>query len=279
MTEPLSLPGFVNYPLIAITDLHGQHRQLERLVSELEKLPAWNECALVFVGDYVDRNSTVKQTIDLVLQLLSRPAGGSAVMGNHDLALVRAAGLDDQPPSEYWIEGYRDRYDHRSTFQSYLGRSPSKAHGWRVELDALKAAMPVAHRQFLGSLNWVVEAPGHLFLHCGLSPELEATAEEQLAALHARRWERTHARPRKGSATEQKWTDDYPVWIGADPMLTERPLPFPDKIQVTGHKQVPEPLVNSDRIRIDTSGGDPSCPLSAAFLMSATAEPVFISVG
>ena len=119
------MPTSLNYPIIAIADLHGQHDQLKRLIARLEDLPDWTDCALVFLGDFVDRGEDVPGTIDMVLDVLSRPSGGSAILGNHDLALVRAARLDDGPPSPYWIESYLRRYDHDQTFLGYLGRSQS----------------------------------------------------------------------------------------------------------------------------------------------------------
>jgi serine/threonine protein phosphatase 1 len=61
----------------------------------------------------------------MVLKLLHRRPGGSAVLGNHDLALVRATRLDDGPSSPYWIDRYRCRYDHEETFLGYLGRGPN----------------------------------------------------------------------------------------------------------------------------------------------------------
>ena len=102
----MTLPTNLDYPIIAIADLHGQLEQLERLVARLEMVTEWDDCALVFLGDYVDRGEDVPATIDMVLELLSRRPGGSAVLGNHDLALVRATRLDDGPPSPYWIESY-----------------------------------------------------------------------------------------------------------------------------------------------------------------------------
>ena len=120
-TTVIDLPTTLDYPIVAIGDLHGQRDELERLVGKLEALPEWPDCALVFLGDFVDRNPEVRETIDLVLELLRRPPGGSAVMGNHDLALVRAARLDGGPPSPYWVDHYRTRYDHQETFESYLG--------------------------------------------------------------------------------------------------------------------------------------------------------------
>ena len=139
---------------------------------------------LVFLGDFVDRGPDVRGTIRLVLELLRRQPCGSAVMGNHDLALVRAARLDGGAPSPYWIEHYRTSYDHQATFESYLGR-PAVTWGdaWLKDLDALRQAMPAEHRDFLASLPWVVESRRHIFVHCGLSPELAAGPEEQVIDL------------------------------------------------------------------------------------------------
>lgn len=49
------------------------------------------------LGDFVDRGEDVPGALDLVFSFLDRPAGGSAVLGYLDLALVRAARLDDGP--------------------------------------------------------------------------------------------------------------------------------------------------------------------------------------
>ena len=108
----MTLPTSLDYPIIAIGDLHGQLDQLKRLVTRLKKVSEWDDCALVFLGDFVDRGEDVPGTIDLVLNLLSRRPGEFAILGNHDLALVRAAGLDDGLPSPYWIETY---LSHRTT--------------------------------------------------------------------------------------------------------------------------------------------------------------------
>jgi serine/threonine protein phosphatase 1 len=97
----IELPTDLSYPIIVLADLHGQRLELERLVKKLEKLAEWPECALVFLGDFVDRGTNVRGTIDLVIELLRRSPGGSAVMGNHDLALIRAARLDGGSPSPF----------------------------------------------------------------------------------------------------------------------------------------------------------------------------------
>ncbi|MHC5542488.1 metallophosphoesterase, partial [Singulisphaera rosea] len=266
----IDLPTTLGYPIVAIADLHGQHAELSRLVGALEDVPEWPDCAIVFLGDFVDRNVGVREIIDLVLELLGRAPGGSAVMGNHDLALVRAARLDDGPTSPYWVAGYRTRYDHHATFESYLGR-PAMTGGsaWDQDLNALRDAMPEEHRAFLASLPWLVEASGHLFLHNGLSPELGARPEEQVEELRAGRWDRKRLKPIAGTKTEALWEAEYPVWLGADKRLSESPLRYPGKVQVTGHVRVAEPDVDEIRIRLDTSGG--LGKPTACLLRSATA--------
>jgi serine/threonine protein phosphatase 1 len=226
------------------------------LLGRIKTLPEWEKCALVFVGDFVDRGEDVAGTIDLVLELLSRPAGGSAVLGNHDLALIRAARLDDGPPLPYWIESYRDRYDHEMTFLGYLGHRPDPdGRHWERDLRELRDEIPEKHGSFLLSLPWVVESPGHLFLHCGLSPELVASAHEQVAAMHLKEWDRSTLKPVPGTETQLLWQPEYPVWIGADRHLSKSALPCPGMVQVTGHVQVSEPDATPTRIRLDTSGG------------------------
>lgn len=46
--------------------------------------------------------------------------------------------------------------------------------------------MPAEHREFLANLPWVAEADGHLFLHNGLSPELDEPATVQVELRHRR---------------------------------------------------------------------------------------------
>ena len=82
-------------------------------------------------------------------------------------------------------------------------------------------------------------------------------------------------KPHPGSATDRKWQREYPVWIGAHKDLSESPLAFPRKVQVTGHVRVSEPDVNPVRIRLDTSGG--LGDLTTCLLRTADAKPVVVS--
>jgi serine/threonine protein phosphatase 1 len=272
----MKLPTQIDYPIIAIGDLHGQIDWLNKLLVRLRELPEWPAAKLVFLGDYVDRNETVKELISGVMEWIAAKPGSTAVMGNHDLALVRATGLAG-PPSESWIRRYADNYDHVSTFRSYRGLEPQyySADDWKNDLRLLGEAIPTSHREFLINLPWVAEAEGHLFLHNGLSPELDCPATVQLQCLKRKLWDRAVVNPRFGTDTDRLFNPEYPVWLGADKRLSDRPLPFPGKVQVTGHIRIEAPDANATRIRLDTSGGVRE-PLTACLLRSPVAEPVFI---
>ncbi len=274
----MQLPTQVSYPIIAIGDLHGRVEWLDKLVAKLRKRPEWPHAKLVFLGDLVDRHPTVKDLVSRVLELIAEKPGSTCVTGNHDLALVNAAGLHDRPPPAYWVRRYGAAYDHRYTFQSYLGRTPDfmPQGKWEQELAELKAAMPAEHREFLASLPWVAEAERHIFLHNGLSPELDCPATVQLECLHRRVWDRDAVNPRFSTDTDRLFTPEYPVWLGADKRLSANPLPLPGKVQVSGHIQIDAPDANAVRIRIDTSGGVRE-PLMACVLTGPHAEPVFVA--
>lgn len=263
------------YPLIAVGDVHGQLGWLDALVAKLEVLPEWPAAKLVFVGDLVDRGPDVKGTVQRVIDLLAAK-GGACVMGNHDLALVQAAGLGGDP-DPFWVKKFAGYDGSADTFRSYLGEEPDyhTAEGWAGWLRWLRDAMPPAHRDFLAGLPWVAEASGHVFLHNGLSPELDEPAGVQLELLRQRKWA-GYVTPRLGTVTAAHIKPGYPVWLGADKRLSANPLPLPGRVQVSGHQRVTVPEANAVRIRLDTAGGVRE-PLSACLLRGPADPPVFVA--
>jgi serine/threonine protein phosphatase 1 len=273
----MHLPTELEYPIIAIGDTHGRAAWLLRLIDKLKQLPEWPDAKLVFLGDYVDRCDTVFELVEIVIQLINDKPGSTAITGNHDLALTRATGLDGLPPSAYWQLNYGAKYDHRFTFHSYMKREPDyfSRTDWSKDLEGLRDAIPQTHREFFKALPWGATAAGHLFLHNGLSDELECSATLQVECLKRKIWQKSAVQPRVGTDTNIMFTPDYPVWVGADRNLSANPLPHPHLVQVSGHERVPRPDANGVRIRIDTSGGTIE-PLTGCLLRSAKAEPVFI---
>lgn len=265
----------MNYPIIAIGDLHGQTDFLKRLIVKLRALPEWDTASLMFLGDLVDRGPDPKGTVELLRQLLEEKPGSECVIGNHDLGFISATGIVGEP-IPYWVQRWSYYHDHVTTFRSYLGREPQYLNydDWTSDLQQLRDAVPESHRKFFAARPWVVEAEGHIFMHNGLSPELDEPATTQLHLLKQKKWH-GYVHPTIGTKTASHFEPSYPVWIGADRNLSEHPLPYPGKLLVSGHVRVDTPDVNDVRIRIDTSGGH-SEPLTACLLRDATATPTFI---
>jgi serine/threonine protein phosphatase 1 len=269
----VNLPTQLDYPVVAVGDLHGRVEWLDKLVARLRQLPEWPAARFAFLGDLVDRVDTVKPLVSRVLELIAEKPGSTCVCGNHDMALSGAAGLGgDRVP--YWVKRYGQDYDHTFTFRSYLGRTPDYSNfaDWEKDLAELRAAMPADHREFLGNLPWAAEAEGHVFLHNGLSAELDCPAAVQLECLRRKVWDKAVVNPKFGTDTDRLFTPHYPVWVGADRKLSENPLPVPGRVQVSGHIMIPAPDANAVRIRIDTSGGVRE-PLTACLLRGPAAEP------
>jgi len=64
----MQLPICVEYPIIAIGDLHGRIEWLDALIAKLRQRPEWPDAKLVFLGDFVDRCDTVEELISRVLE-------------------------------------------------------------------------------------------------------------------------------------------------------------------------------------------------------------------
>ncbi len=270
----MNLPTELDYPLVAIGDLHGRADWLRTLLAAVEAHPDASTARVVFLGDFVDRHPQVRETLDLVLGVLRDRPGSTAVTGNHDLALSRALGLGGKPYSPHWRRRYQSDYDHVPTFESYLARGPDPGD-FDAACEALKDAMPPEHADFLGNLPWGASAAGHLFLHCGLSKELGMTAQAQWGCVERKLWDRATVSPKLGTTTERWFDPEYPSWVGASRKSSLDPLPYPGKVQVSGHVYTREPDANGVRIRIDTTGGS-NPPLCGCLLRDAKSPPEFL---
>ncbi|HCF59894.1 MAG TPA: hypothetical protein DFS52_18115, partial [Myxococcales bacterium] len=85
------------------------------------------------------------------------------IMGNHDLALLRAVGWEGGPPDQGWFERM-----HRNYWN--IGQGTDRAFGAH-DANSLAGRMPKAHRDFLQALPWSFETEDYLFVHAGLLPK------------------------------------------------------------------------------------------------------------
>ncbi len=141
--------------LIAVGDIHGCARTLDRLMTELAPEP---EEHLVFLGDYIDRGPDSRGVIQRCIEI-SEQFCCTFLRGNHEqLMLDYLAGHG----AASWLAN-----GGHSTLGSYLTRSG----GWHL---------PPEHQAFLEATLLYFDSPEYFFVHGGLPPQL--TIEESKVA-------------------------------------------------------------------------------------------------
>jgi hypothetical protein len=267
-------------PVICVGDLHGHIEKAKQLWAALQSelgVTTVNAARVVFLGDYVDRGPNSREVLDWLIELEESRAPGTTVFlaGNHDFAFGCFLGCLDVVPtgfdldgtrnpsytSGYWTppveggmhyqgrrwggDGNADIYDAKITFKSY---GVQYAHTAEAR-DALVAAVPQAHKDFLRRLLWVYDAPvsfapGRLVcVHAGLLTD--GSLEEQLAGLHAKNLE--------ARALQVGGYGRFEAFSGRAEVERMHPELVGRALLVSGHHGYTQQ--SGDRLIVDTSGG------------------------
>lgn len=224
------IEGRVGY---AVGDVHGRADLLALLLAELEARAAADQRPdgppiVIFLGDYVDRGPHSDKVIDMLLS--GRPAGFERhfLRGNHEQ--IMQAFMDDPVSTRAWtVQGGAE------TLIAYGVRSPgpmASEEDWRAAADALRAAVPQAHIDFLNSLERYIALGDYAFVHAGV--DAHRPLEEQL---------------------------DEDLYWARDRFIASR-RPFSHRV-VHGHTPVEKPYMDQRRIAVDT-GAYASGELTAA---------------
>jgi serine/threonine protein phosphatase 1 len=204
--------------IYAIGDIHGRADLLSGLFARIDddlKARPTAEAIQVLLGDYIDRGSSSRQVIDM---LIARGRNDNLVplMGNHEafaLEFLREPRLLSEWKS---IGGL-------ATILSY-GIIPPRGEDDRSGAEVAKAllkSLPDGHHHFLHSLALSFSCGDYFFVHAGVRPGVPLQLQSQ---------------------------DDL-LWIRQDFLLHEGDF---GKIIVHGHTPTQEPEVRSNRINIDT---------------------------
>ena len=161
-----------NMRTFAIGDIHGCSKALDALLNVLALTP---RDELIFLGDYVDRGPDSAGVIDYLLELeRTGPLGLRLLRGNHEHAML--AFLDDPGVGPAWAQ-----YGGIETLRSYGVRAPLQQddpQAWEPVRDALDAALPDAHRDFLERLERYAIHGDYCFVHAGLKPGVPLDEQE-----------------------------------------------------------------------------------------------------
>ena len=176
----------------AIGDVHGCLAELDHVLAAIEADEAARGPArttLVFLGDLVDRGPCSAQAVERVRQLAAvRPV--RCLLGNHEEILLDALAGDPAAVKLFCRIGGRE------TALSYgMDAQDYERADYDTLVAALRRLVPDPHRDFLATMEDMVEIGDYLFVHAGVRPDVALT-DQRAEDL---RWIRTrfldHGRP------------------------------------------------------------------------------------
>jgi serine/threonine protein phosphatase 1 len=211
-----SLPAELR--IYAIGDIHGRldllNELLARISSDIALRPTVRPL-YVFLGDYIDRGTSSRETIDRLIEH-GKTHESVFLKGNHELIAIKC--LSDRGLFDQWL-----RLGGLETLVSYGVPAETLANGKQIaELQsAFHGALPQSHFRFFRDLKNSFECGDFFFAHAGVKPNVELSRQKENDLLWIR-----------GEFLTSK--DDF------------------GKIVVHGHTPTREIEVGPNRINIDT---------------------------
>jgi serine/threonine protein phosphatase 1 len=169
-----SLPAGLR--IYAVGDIHGRLDLLDELLSRVNADVALRPTArpvFVFLGDYIDRGPSSRETIDRLIEL-----GGMNecvfLKGNHEQIAIKC--LSDPSLFDRWM-----RLGGVETLVSYGVAPGNMAHGRQiVELQsAFHGALPQAHFRFFRDQQTSFACGDFFFAHAGVKPRVELSRQAE----------------------------------------------------------------------------------------------------
>ena len=163
---------------IAIGDIHGWREPLDELLAAIRpRLSAGD--TVVFLGDYIDRGSDTRGSIDAVLAFRdSVPARVVCLVGNHEEWLLRTMSNHQCHSWLLGMEGFTTIRSYSTeaarTLRAAAGDAGANLYQGATALpyEVFFDALPDSHREFLTSLSPYCETADGICSHAGLHPSI-----------------------------------------------------------------------------------------------------------
>lgn len=148
--------------IFAIGDIHGCLDKLEDLISVMHPGP---RDRLVFLGDYVDRGTSVVEVINFLIDLAGR-YDCIFLRGNHEDMFLSFLEFGSNQTVFFANGG-------RKTVESYVGP------GRFISGDQVARVLPDAHRDFYSRLKWHHRDELYLYVHAGIRPQVALADQDR----------------------------------------------------------------------------------------------------
>jgi serine/threonine protein phosphatase 1 len=160
----------------AVGDIHGRFDLLNKLLARIDTDIALRPTVrpvYVFLGDYIDRGSSSRETIDRLIEH-GETHESVFLKGNHELIAIKC--LSDPSLFDQWM-----RLGGLETLKSYGAAPATLANGKQiVELQAaFHNALPQAHFRFFRDLRSSFACGDFFFAHAGVKPKVDLSRQKQ----------------------------------------------------------------------------------------------------
>jgi serine/threonine protein phosphatase 1 len=174
-SEPAGPDGYRAY---AIGDIHGRRDLLETLLAKIEADIAarpQSENFIVFLGDLIDRGPDSAGVVERLRTYRPSHATPVFLSGNHEEVMLRVLAGERGGLLADWL-----KFGGAECLQSYgLDPVALRARSEVTALKAIRAAVPRAHAEFLGTFADTFRFGDYLFVHAGIRPGLGIADQTQ----------------------------------------------------------------------------------------------------
>ena len=160
----------------AIGDIHGRLDLLEELLAQIEDdlRSSPGEALLVFLGDLIDRGPESAQVIERLRTYRADGVQLVFLLGNHEEVLLRIVDGDAPLIAKWrWFGGTECLMSYGVDAAALQGLDEAQA------LAMVRKAIPADHVEFLRSFADTCRFGDYLFVHAGIRPGVELSAQKQ----------------------------------------------------------------------------------------------------
>jgi serine/threonine protein phosphatase 1 len=162
--------------IYAIGDIHGRLDLLDKLLARIRSDIALRPTArplYVFLGDYIDRGPSSRETIDRLIEHRKTHAC-VFLKGNHELIAIKC--LSDRALFDQWL-----RLGGLETLVSYGVPPDTLAYGKHIAKlqSAFHSALPREHFRFFRDLKNSFACGDFFFAHAGVKPDVELSRQRE----------------------------------------------------------------------------------------------------
>jgi serine/threonine protein phosphatase 1 len=206
--------------IVAIGDIHAHKYKLDNLMTKLEKIVPLEDATIITLGDAVDGGPNTKQIIDQLMEWEQQYPHWVFLYGNHEDMLLDAVCRGSRVYGSFY-----QWYDQggAETVQSYsrdsgLGLNERLRY---TDLELARYVIPQSHLDWLKNRPYYYETENFFFVHAGVSP-----------------------------GKHPALTDPFDmIWLRD--LFINSPYDWGKRI-IYGHTYSPEPVVQPNKIGVDT---------------------------